>query len=390
MFWLSQAVNTTPAHNHPTEAPAPLALFLVAPPGLEAVLAAEASALGIAGTNAVPGGVEATGTWATVRLANVQLRCCDRVLLRLTDFPAAHLAQLDKRVRAYRWDALLTAGTPVRVEASCKASRIYHTGAVTGRITAAIRAQLGADNDGQAPVRVLARIERNRCTLSLDTSGEPLHKRGSKLAIGKAPLRETLAAAMLHQCGFDGHEPVLDPLCGSGTLVLEAAAIAAGHAAGTARGFAFEQLADHDAAAWADERATNTAIANRPVVPSFLGYDRDAGAIDGARANAARAGLEGWTQFATQPISALQRPDGPAGLVILNPPYGDRIGDKAGLRGLYATLGRVLRAHFQGWRVGLITSDATLARQTKLPFLAPSAPVPHGGLRIKLWRTAAL
>ncbi|MEM1344090.1 MAG: class I SAM-dependent RNA methyltransferase [Pseudomonadota bacterium] len=373
----------------------PLDLFLAAPPGLESALLAEARALELDGCAAVAGGVRATGDWGEVWRANLHLRGAGRVLVRFAEFRAVHLAQLDKRARRLAWSSVLRADVAVRVEATSKRSRIYHAGAAAERIARAIREELGAPAQsgakagaGEEAVRVLVRLEDDLCTISLDTSGEPLHRRGHKLAVAKAPLRETLAALLLRQLGYDGRESVLDPMCGSGTLVLEAAEIALGLAPGRTRAFAFERLAGFEAATW---QAMRSAHETAPAPPHCYGFDRDAGAIEASRANAARAGVEGYAQFARQSITDLMPPEGARpGLIVVNPPYGARIGDKGRLRALYASFGRVVAERFSGWRVGLVTSEGDLARACGLPFAPPGPPVPHGSLRIRLYRTAVL
>lgn len=369
----------------------PFEIFLAAPPGLEPVLLDEAREKGFAGAAAVPGGVTVTGGWPEVWRANLELRGAGRVLVRVASFMAFHLAQLDKRARKLPWGDLLGRGQAVKVEATSHASKIYHAGAAAERIAAAIEAALGPpDATEGGPVRVLARIEDNRVTLSLDSSGEPLHKRGHKPAVGKAPMRETLAALFLRGCGYRGTEPVVDPMCGSGTFVIEAAEIAAGLAPGRSRRFAFEDFPGFDAAAFAalrDRAAGPQAVA--PPALCFHGFDRDAGAIRSAAANAERAGVDAWTAFRCQAVAALEPPDGPPGLVIANPPYGARIGNKKPLFALYGSLGEGLRARFAGWRVGIVTSDAGLARAMRLPF-AEGPPVDHGGIKVRLYRTDPL
>ena len=364
----------------------PFEIFLVAPPGLEPHLAQEARA---AGFDPVPqtGGVAIRGGWDEAMRANLTLRGAVRVLVRFASFRAMHLAQLDKRARKVDWAAILRADVPVKVEAVCRASRIYHHKAAAQRIGRAIHETIGAPLAEDAPVRVLARIDDDLCTLSVDTTGEPLHRRGHKEAVGKAPLRENMAAMFLAECGFDGSQAVVDPMCGSGTFVLEAAEIAAGLQPGRSRAFAFEQLACFDPAAFA---ALRTPQPDRAPALRFFGSDRDQGAITGARANAARAGVSDWCRFDVAPVSALQPPETAPGLVMVNPPYGARIGERKLLFGLYGALGGVLKERFHGWRVGLVTSDGGLAKATGLPFLDPGAPVAHGGLKVTLWRTAPL
>jgi putative N6-adenine-specific DNA methylase len=358
-----------------------LEIFLVAPPGLEPVLADEAREAGFAGVAAVPGGVTVRGGWPEVWRANLALRGASRVLVRFGAFRALHLAQLDRRARRFPWAETLRPDVPVRVEATSSRSRIYHAGAAAQRIEAAIRDGLGALIARDAPVGIKVRIDDDLCTISVDSSGEPLHRRGHKQEVGKAPLRETLAALFLRQCGYRGSEPVVDPMCGSGTFVIEAAEIAAGLAPGRTRRFAFEELASFDAAAWQRLRT-------RPAAPApslrFLGADRNPGAIRMSQANAARAGVSDLTEFRRQAISDLVPPQGPPGLVIVNPPYGARIGARPLLHGLYAALGRTLAERFAGWRVGIVTSEPALARATGLPLAPAGPPVPHGGLKVTL------
>jgi putative N6-adenine-specific DNA methylase len=367
-------------------APDPIEIFLAAPPGLEPVLADEAREAGFAAPAVSPGGVTVQGGWSEVRRANLELRGASRVLARVAQFRAAHLAQLDKRARRVAWPELLRPGASVKVEASCRRSRIYHAGAAAQRVERAIRHALGDAADEGPALRVMARIDDDLCTISLDTSGEPLHRRGLKQAVGKAPMRETLAALFLRACDYRGAEPVADPMCGSGTFVLEAAEIAAGLRPGRARRFAWEELAVFRGAAVGAEPAAEPAAT--PL--RFHGFDRDAGAVRMSEANAERAGLAGLARFGVQPVSDFEPPEGPPGLVMVNPPYGARIGNKAMLRALHAKLGEVLKARFRGWRVGLVTSEAELARATGLPFAPPGPPVPHGGLKIRLYRAGPL
>jgi putative N6-adenine-specific DNA methylase len=359
-------------------------IYLVAPPGLEHALREEAREKGFANPTASLGGVTIQGNWPEVWRANLELRGATRVLARVGAFRAMHLAQLDKRARKFPWSNILRPDRPVKVEASSKSSRIYHAGAVVQRLENALREELGVAIEEDAPIKIMARMEDDLCTISVDTSGELLHKRGHKEVVHKAPMRETLAALLLRECGFSGTEPVLDPMCGSGTFVIEAAEIAMGLAPGRSRPFAFEQLATFDAAVWAQMRRPAAA---RPVSVRFLGADRDAGAIVLSRANAERSGVSAVTEFRFQSVSDLQRPDGPAGLVIVNPPYGARIGNKRPLFGLYGALGAVLQSRFSGWRVGLVTSEPSLAKATGLTF-APTGPgIAHGGLRIALYQS---
>jgi len=362
-------------------------IFLVATPGLEEALCAEARGKGFKQATVVPGGVTVKGGWPEVWRANFEIRGATRVLARIGAFRAMHLAQLDKRARKFPWGEYLRADVPVKVEATCRASRIYHSGAAAQRIKTAIRAELGAPVSAEAPLVVKVRIEDDLCTISIDTSGESLHKRGHKQEIGKAPMRETMASLFLRACGFDGQEPVLDPMCGSGTFVIEAAEIAMGLKPGRSREFPFQLLKSFDEKAWQRMRESGA-----PVVPlsRFYGSDHDAGAVRMSKANAERAGVAAYTELQQLDIREIAPPEGHPGLVIVNPPYGARIGDKKPLLDLHTALGEVLLSRFSGWRVGLITSDAALAKATGLPFAPPSEPVAHGGLSVQLFQTGKL
>jgi putative N6-adenine-specific DNA methylase len=352
-------------------------IFASAPPGLEEVLRAEAVGLDFCEVRALPGGVVFRGGWREVWRANLCLRGAGRVLARIASFRAFHLAQLDKRARKVAWSAVLSPDRPVTVEVTCRRSKIYHDRAAKQRVERAISETVGTPLSAEG-LKVMVRIEDDLVTVSVDTSGAPLHKRGHGQAVVKAPIRETLAALFLRACGFDGAEPVLDPMCGSGTFVIEASEMALGLQPGRSRAFAFEAFPGFDPAAFAAMR-----VAPRQTDLRFVGADRDAGAIRAATANAERAGVAGATSFVRAAISDLQRPQGPPGLVMVNPPYGARIGNRKLLFALYGTLGTVLRERFGGWRVGLVTADGGLAKATGLPLRA-GPPVSHGGLTVKL------
>lgn len=362
----------------------PMEIFLVTAPGLEEVLAAEARAAGFSVAGTLPGGVTLTGGWPEVWRANRTLRGATRVLARLGSFRALHLAQLDKRARKFPWAETLRPDVPVRIETTCRKSRIYHAKAATQRIARAITEELGAPIAEDAPVTIKARIEDDLCTFSVDTSGPSLHKRGHKAEVNKAPMRETLAALFLRAAGYDGTMPVYDPMCGSGTFVIEAAEWAAGLLPGRSRSFAFEHLAsfEPDALAAPEQTAGQTAL-------RFAGSDRDAGAIRMSAANATRAGVADLCSWQTRALSEMTPPDGPPGLVITNPPYGARIGNRKLLFGLYAALGSRLSEAFAGWRVGIVTADAGLAKATGLSLTA-GPPVPHGGLKVRLYTAGPL
>ena len=366
-------------------------IFLVAPPGLEHVLLQEAKEAGFKQAKATAGGVTIWGGWSEVWRANLTLRGASKVLARIGEFRAFHLAQLDKRARKFPWGDVLTPDMIVKVEVvTNKKSKIYHAGAAVERIERAIHEELGAKiatSMEEAEVVIKTRIDDNNVRLSVDTSGVGLHKRGHKQAMGKAPLRETMAALLLRACEYNGMEPVLDPMCGSGTFLIEAAEISRGLMAGRSRSFAFEKLATYDAAAVQKVREAWSPRENKQ---HFYGSDRNVNVIGFAKANAERAGVADLCTFQPIPLSAIERLEGRAGLIMVNPPYGARVGKKKDLFALYSAFGDVMRDRFGGWRVGMVTADTLLAEATKLPWLPTGAPIAHGGLKVKLFKTGVL
>lgn len=362
-------------------------IFLATSPGLENALHEEVRAKGFKRAKPVKGGVTIQGGWPEVWRANLWVRGASRILARIASFRVLHLSQLDIQSHEVEWDNVLRSDIPFRVEVSCSKSRIYHTGAAAERITKAITDTIGTQSAPKAEVTVMARIEHDICIISIDTSGDLLHKRGFKAQVNKAPMRENMAALFLQQCGYKGTESVYDPMCGSGTFVIEAAEIAARLNPGRSRHFAFEKLVTFDPEQWdkmrAVKREPNTEV-------QFYGSDRDEGAIAISQENAKRAGVSETTNFFAMAISDIKPPCITPGLVILNPPYGSRISDVKQLTSLYQATGNVLRSNFTGWRVGMITTEASLAQATGLPFLPTDKPVLHGGLRVSLFQTDPL
>lgn len=361
-------------------------VFVACPPGHEPALAAELAGLNCPG-QPIPGGVTLTGRLRDVYAINLHSRLASRVLVRVGVFMAREFWQLHKHAARLPWEQFVRPGQPVAVRATSHHARLFHSGAVAERVARAIGdrlgqpaplAQPGDDETDQPPATIIARLVNNECTLSMDSSGALLHRRGWRQAAAKAPLRETLAAWALWQSGWDGVSPLIDPFCGSGTIVIEAAQWARGLAAGGRRAFAFEQWPLFDAALWKYLRRPRPLAGPTPLI---LAYDRDAGAIAAARANADRAGVADLIQFACQPISALSAPTAPPGWVVTNPPYGQRLGHD--VRAVYARLGQVTRLNLPGWRVAALCPTPALARAAGWDW-ASGAPASNGGLQVRL------
>ncbi|WP_025899595.1 THUMP domain-containing class I SAM-dependent RNA methyltransferase [Sneathiella glossodoripedis] len=359
-------------------------ILLVTPPGLEQPLRAEAIELGFKKPHQIKGGVTIEGSWQDIWRANLEMRGASRILVRLGDFHVNHLAELDKKARKFPWSDFFHEDIPLRVDVSCKKSKIYHQKAARERIERAITEELNAPVSKDAELTIKVRIFENLCTISVDSSGEGLHIRNHKEALNRAPMRETMAALLLRKSSYKGKEPVVDPMCGSGTFVLEAAEIAKGLKAGRNRRFAFEQLKSFDATEW---ETLKSSIFEKETRPQFYGFDRDAGAIKIANANAKRAGVADLTHFSQQTISELICPeDEPeTGLVIVNPPYGIRIGEEKQLLPLYQTLGRQIQSNFKGWRFALVTNSHKLAKATGLTFDPTVTTFSHGGINVRLY-----
>ena len=425
----------------PSHAPAPTppyTLFAVCAPGLEPFTAQELGLLVSPspvepfqrergpGGEGETGGLEFHGSLREMYLANLHLRTASRVLVRLGEFYAAAFSELRKKASRLAWENFLTPGQSVALRVTCHKSKLYHSDAVAERIAGAIEDRLGrlvarekarGDDEPPAPLPqlIVARLVRDKCTLSVDSSGALLHQRGYRLATAKAPLRETLAAGMLLASGWDPAAPLLDPFCGSGTIPIEAALMARDIPPGLHRRFAFMDWPTFDERIWRSllaEASSRSTAWGRPTpnapsrtafrpVPSgrltLLASDRDEGAIEASRLNAERAGVADSIEFSRRALSAIEPPsfdpasrstplgqDRPIpGWVVTNPPYGVRVGGRQDLRNLYAQFGKVLKAKCPGWRVAMLCNSAQLQGNTGLDF-DEGIPLVNGGLRVRL------
>ncbi len=359
-----------------------LECWAVTHPGLEAVTAAELSAMGIAPGAAEPGGLTFhTGT-AGLYAANLRLRTASRVLLRIAAFHARSFAELERHAAKLPWGDFVAPGAGVWFHVSSRKSKLYHQRAVAERVAAALDRAVPGGAGASGAERFHVRLHRDQCTVSVDASGELLHRRGYRQALAKAPLRETLAAAMLLAAGWDGSVPLLDPLAGSGTIGIEGALIARRIAPGLGRGFAFEEWPSFDRSAWRDTREAAEAERLEGAAAAILCSDRDPGAVSAAEANAARAGVAGDVTIRRAALSAIVPGDAP-GLVATNPPWGVRVGERKRLRDLYAQLGHVLRRACPGWDLVMLSPHQELERQVGLDFRTLAATT-SGGVPVRL------
>jgi putative N6-adenine-specific DNA methylase len=363
-------------------------------PGLEPFALAEAQALGLP-ARADEGGVAWSGDVRSVIAANLGMRIASRVLVRIAEFEARSFIELERWAKRIPWTLSVAPGATVRFRVTCRKSRLYHSDAVAQRLAegvsravAGVRSEADSAGDDEVldhgeSVLFVVRFFRDRCTVSADASGALLHRRGYRQATAKAPLRETLAAALVAASGWDGVAPLVDPMCGSGTIPIEAALAARRIPPGAHRGFAVERWpgvsADLVRSVRAELGASVLGSAPVPIVAS----DRDAGAIENARDNAVRAGVASDVELGVHAISAVEMPDVARGWIVSNPPYGVRVGDAARVRDLWAQLGNVLRRRAPGWRVTLLSPDAALERQLRIP-VQLVAKTTNGGIPVRI------
>jgi 23S rRNA (guanine2445-N2)-methyltransferase / 23S rRNA (guanine2069-N7)-methyltransferase len=349
-------------------------LFVTAPLGIEPLLIDELRMLGATELRETRGGVHALADWNTASRICLWSRLANRVLLPVARFTVANADELYAQARAVAWPEWFDVKRTIAIEVAGHSAATPHTHfaalKVKDAVADAFRAARGErpDVDTERPdVAIHLHLDRHAATLSLDLSGRSLHQRGYRSRAREAPLKENLAAAILVRAGWTQQTaetmPLLDPLCGSGTLVIEAAMIAADIAPGLLlRRFGGAALTLHRPEPWdallRDAESRRAAGLHRTM--TIVGQDIDAEALRVARANAARAGVDGLVEFRAQDL-ADARPVGTApGLLVANPPYGVRLGSEAELIKLYSLLGATLRSHFSGWNAALFTARPDL------------------------------
>jgi putative N6-adenine-specific DNA methylase len=364
----------------------------VAAPGLEEIVAAELTDLGVSGPRVIDGGVEFNATRRQVYEANLHLRTASRVLIRLAHFRALTFADLERRAARIPWGMVLARGQRVLLRVTCRKSRLYHSGAVAERIERALAEGVGAvgvratsadeaaDESPPDAQLIVVRFDHDRCTVSADSSGAHLHQRGYRTSVTTAPMRETLAAALVLASGWNRRSPLLDPFCGSGTIPIEAAMIAARIAPGRHRGFQFMRWPGHDASEWSRVHATAVRGETPAAVPLIRGSDRSAAAIRAAVENASRAGVADLVRFEKLDVRLVE-PDTEAGWLVSNPPYGVRLGDARETRELMRRFGELLRQRFSGWHLALL-APARADRVLGMPMTAAFRTT-NGGLRVQ-------
>ncbi|HEY6839179.1 MAG TPA: THUMP domain-containing protein [Geobacteraceae bacterium] len=340
--------------------------------GLEEVLAGELQRLGIGGVTVERGGVRFGGGVSACYRANLWLRTANRVLQSLAEFACASPQELYDGVRTIHWPSFITPDMTLAVDCTLRDSAMTHSGFVVLKTKDAIVDQL-REHFGRRPnvdtadpdLRVNVHLAKDRCSVSLDTSGTPLDRRGYRLARTEAPLRENLAAAIVLLSGWDGTTPFVDPMCGSGTIPIEAAMIAARRAPGLKRPFAFQRWPGFAASLWQRLVAEAEAEALTTLPVPVWGFDRDAAAVRTARENSRRAGVDGIVVFAAGELDNLSPPPQP-GTIICNPPYGARLGELETLVAFYRRIGDVFKQRCAGYTAWLLVGDQALSKEVGL------------------------
>jgi putative N6-adenine-specific DNA methylase len=366
--------------------------FAPCPRGLEAPLAAELTALGAGYVTPVEGGVGFAGAMELAYHANLESRLASRILWRVGHGRYRSEDDLYGLVRGIDWPRLFRVERTLRVDVAATRSPLQSLEFATLKVKDAVCDRF-RDADGKRPsvdkqrpdVRVHAFLGEREATLYLDTSGEALFKRGYRRETDMAPLRENLAAGLVALSGWQPGTPLLDPMCGSGTIAIEAALIAADRAPGLTRSFGFQKLAWYDGPTWQRirQRAHDRARP-APDVPTIVAGDIDARVLDQCRSNLGTAGV---AQFVgVEHADVLQRTaPAPQGVLIANPPYGVRLENDAALAAFYPKLGDALKQRFPGWTVLLFSGDTRLP---KLIGLKPSrrTPLYNGAIECRLYR----
>lgn len=342
--------------------------FAAVPRGAEEIAAAELTALKCDCVQVGRGGVSFVAGREGLYRANLWLRTASRVLVQLSVFDCSTPDELYAGVHAIDWPALITPRMTLAVDCSLRDSAMTHSGFVALKckdaIVDRIRQSCGSRpdvNTNDPDVRINVHLHKNRCTVSLDSSSDPLDRRGYRLERNDAPLRETLAAAVVIQTGWDGTVPLADPMCGSGTIPIEAALLAGRVAPGLQRSFGFQRWLDYDAGLWTRLVTEAGRNVRRLPVGLITGYDLDSRALKLAGRNAAKAGLEGQIHFFHAALETFN-PEGEQGVVIINPPYGKRLGDSEELKELYCQIGDVLKQRCRGWTGYVLTGNLELAK----------------------------
>ena len=365
-------------------------LFAPCPRGLESSLAAELVELGASDVQAVAGGVGFQGGMSVIYRANLESRIATRVLLRLFTVPYRTEEDIYRASYELDWPQRFDVGRSIRVYLTAQRCPLKSLDFLTLRIKDAVcdrfRSAVGSrpNVDTRAPeVRIHAFLDATQFTLYLDTSGEPLFKRGARAAQGEAPIKENLAAGILKLTGWQPGTPLLDPMCGGGTFLVEAAQRTLDIAPGLARSFGFEKLKDFDATLWQALHAEAEGRRKPSVELPIYGSELYGDTLKFAQANLQAAGLEHAVQLKQANALEISAP-AEAGVLITNPPYGERMGEQQELAAFYPKFGDALKQKFAGWNCYILSADMSLPKLIKLK-VSKRTPLFNGALECRLF-----
>lgn len=364
--------------------------FATCPRGLEMVLSDELRAFNAQRLHAVGGGVLFSGDFTLCYQVNLESRIASRILWRITGGPYRHEQDIYQMSFAPRWTDWFEPTRTIRVDVSAIKSPLTSLNFITLKIKDAVcdkvrlLSRRRPNVDTRAPdIPIQAHLTDRDFTLYLDTTGEPLFKRGLRRRTGAAPLRENLAAGILRLAGWHPGIPLLDPMCGSGTILVEAALLALDMAPGLGRQFAFEKFKNFDARRWRELRRKSAARQKPKKLLAIYGSDIDPAALQAARANLAAAGVAECVALECADVLDITAPT-PEGIIASNPPYGVRLGEQQRLAEFYPRLGDLLKERFTGWRAYFVSADMRLPKLIHLA-VARRVPLFNGALECRLF-----
>jgi putative N6-adenine-specific DNA methylase len=372
--------------------------FAPTSPGLEDICVHELKSLPLPPEDItqVEGGVEFKGKLKHCYMANLHLRTANRILMRLKEFRASNFRQLSNKLQDLPWELFLLKDTFPRIDVSSRNSRLYHKAAIAERIHTSLEKHFKQIdpietqvNFSNIPQHLFIRVIDDRFMISIDSSGDLLFKRGIKRYGGKAPMRETMAAAALMIAGYDSNQPLIDPMCGTGTFSIEAAMIALNIAPGLNRDFAFMGWPSYKSAMWNNMKKESGKLINETAAPVIFASDKNRKMSKTLQQNLEAGGLEEVVKVSTQIFSEIspdsfsaEFPNNNKGLIILNPPYGVRMGTKTKSRKLFDEIISKLKKDFKGWKLALFVPHRNITG--KIPFNLTSRLLDHGGMKLVL------
>lgn len=364
--------------------------FAPCPRGLESALAAELETIGAGTIKISNGGVQFQGNWHTCYQINLKSRIASRVLWQVAQKPYLNEEDIYATAYALPWNEWFSPKLTIRVNLAAIKCPLRSLDFITLKIKDAVCDKFRKTNNKrpsvntlQPDIRIHGFLEAQKFTLYLDTSGDALYKRGYRKTSGEAPLKENLAAGILHLSGWQPGTPLLDPMCGSGTFLLEAAQITLNIAPGSKRSFAFEKLKQFDQKYWQQLKETAIAAQHPPSPQPIYGSDLYGYALADAKTNLETAGLENLIHLKQANILEISAPE-PYGILVTNPPYGVRIGELETLIEFYPKLGDTLKQKFTGWNAYILSADPALPKTIRLS-TSRRTPLFNGALECRLF-----